>query len=185
MDPASSRQRNSQWSTRIGVVALVLLVIYLGSQSLGGALLPEGTPAPTLALPIAHGGSGELALDDLRGHVVLLEFWSTTCPPCLKTMDEIEAIAPLLLEQEVRIVGIAVAGEQREDLAHFGRQRGTTYPLVVGDDATADAYRVRILPSLYILDREGKVAKTHTGYWSREGIASAIREVVSSSSPKN
>ncbi|MCU0663032.1 MAG: TlpA family protein disulfide reductase [Myxococcota bacterium] len=185
MDEPSPKTKPSAWSTRVGLVALAALILYLGSQAMGSGLLPDGTPAPQLRFPVAHGGTGEFSLSALRGQVVVLDFWSTSCPPCIKTMEALEAVAARNRDQGLKVVGIAVGGEDREEVARFGQQLGVSYPLVVGDDAAATAYRVRILPSLYVLGRDGRVVETHVGYWDRAGIAAAVRAALNEPTPKN
>lgn len=185
MTQAPSKPKNPQWSTRVGIVALVMLVFYLGTQSLGSDLLPKGTPAPDFSLQVAYGDGSKLTLAQLQGQVVVLDFWSTSCPPCLKTMEELETVAARNKVNGVQVIGIAVGGEDREEIVQFGQQRGVSYPLAAGDDPLANAYRVRVLPTLYVLGRDGRVVESHTGYWDRVGIARAIRAALEQPSPKN
>jgi peroxiredoxin len=168
------RPRRGNKSYRIGLVLVVLLAAWLAWSLLGGSLLPEGSPAPAWTLPRADRAGESLSLSDLVGDVVVLDFWSTTCPPCLRQMEDLKLVWRRMKPRGVTVVGISTGGEPAGQIAQFGGDRGVDYPLVVDPGGTSTAYQVRTLPTLYVIDRSGRVAASHSGYWPATEIAAAV-----------
>jgi thiol-disulfide isomerase/thioredoxin len=112
-------------------------------------------PADDFALSTPDGGL--LRLSDLRGKVVFLNFWATWCPACREEMPGMER-----LYQEFRHRGFVIAAvnlqESRETVSAFMKQLGLTFPAALDrDGAVSDRYRVRFVPTTYLVSREGDV----------------------------
>ncbi|MCP4602518.1 MAG: TlpA family protein disulfide reductase [Proteobacteria bacterium] len=160
---------------RIGFILLVLIVIWFVSQLLYSPLLDEGSAAPDWKLPLAGGSGKSLELKDLYGRVVVIDFWSTTCPPCLREHEELNAISWQVEELGAIIVGIAAGGETVSEVEEFQNKRHTDFQLVVDSGTTAANYRVHSLPTLYIVNKQGKISTAHRGFWDRQSILRAVR----------
>ena len=163
------------WVTRLTVGILIIIAVSMVSNLWQGDLLPEGAPAPSWNLPLADGTSNTMGIDQLRGKVVILDFWSTTCPPCLRQIAELEALQKQMTHENVSIIGVTAGGEDLELLRNFAKDRNIRYPLVLDEGGVSDAYKVRSLPTLYIIDKQGNVAASHRGFWPRESLATAVR----------
>lgn len=174
MKTATQAHHSSQTSTRIGLLLLVALAVWLGYGYFGDSLLEAGETAPLWSLPISGRDGENLEMTDLRGKVVVLDFWSTTCAPCLRQIKELESLHRSMGDR-VAVVGVAVGGERLEELDKFDRDRNVSYPLVLGNSSMASAYEVETLPTLYILDATGRVFRGHRGFWPREEIAAAVK----------
>ena len=130
----------------------------------GGAPNPAGPnvnqPAPTFELATLD--SGALDLADLRGQVVLLNFWATWCGPCRLEMPLFED-----LQQQTgdRLKVVAVnADEPDAQVQAFVDELGLTF--TVGLDpgqAIGDLYRVRVFPTTFLIDEAGIVRVQHLG----------------------
>ncbi|MDP6453667.1 MAG: TlpA disulfide reductase family protein [SAR202 cluster bacterium] len=130
------------------------------------------TPAPTPALirstsdaSMAHDFemtlfSGEtLALSDLQGQVVVLNFWASWCPPCRWEMASFETMYQEYRDQGVIFVGVAVS-DFEEDAREFAELTGVTYPLGRDLSGISRDYRVLSLPTTVFIDTEGQIART-------------------------
>ncbi len=177
---ASTRTtRKNGIASRIGLVIIAGLVIYFGSMIWGGSLLADGSDAPLWTLPIADGSGQKLSLQDLRGKVVVLDFWSTTCPPCMKEMKELEKIWRRMKSREVVVVGVACGGETLAEVTEFGSDKNVEYQLVVDKTgAVSDTYLVRSLPTIYVIDKDGKIADSHRGFWDGTDVAKAVNRAL-------
>lgn len=173
---ASTRSaRKSSIVSRIGLVIIAGLVIYFGSMIWSGSLLKNGTDAPQWTLPIADGSGQKLSLQDLRGKIVVLDFWSTTCAPCMKEMKELDKIQHRMKSREVVVVGVASGGESLREVTEFRRRKNVEYPLVVDKTgAVSNSYQVRSLPTIYVIDKDGKIADSHQGFWDATDVAKAV-----------
>lgn len=110
---------------------------------------------------------------ELRGKIVLLEFWATWCPPCKMAIPEITALNEKTKGTDIAIVTISV-DESYETAANFIKDYGMTYTVLHDDGKLSKAYEVRSVPTTIILDKTGKVVTTHLGYMP--GYADAMLE---------
>jgi cytochrome c biogenesis protein CcmG/thiol:disulfide interchange protein DsbE len=171
-DKTTEKRKKLQY--RLGLVFLGLCVFWIITLLTGTDLLSVGTKAPEWSLVKAGEDRDKLALGDLVGKVVVLDFWSIGCPPCVREIEELEAIRGRFGSRGVEIVGIASWGESLSDLREFTRERPIGYPIVLGNTDTVNAYKATSLPTLYVIDQKGVIAAAHRGFWPRDHIADAI-----------
>jgi peroxiredoxin len=163
---------------RLGLIFLVLAAVWLYAILTAEHLLPQGQAAPDWKLEVAGHPNKTLGLEELRGKAVVLDFWSLGCPPCLEEARVLETIHRQMENRGVTVVGVAAWGESPSDVQDFKKERNLTYPMLLGTKEMVDAYKVASLPTLYIIDKEGKIAASHQGFWSRDAIARAVTKVL-------
>ncbi len=96
------------------------------------------------------------SLADLRGHVVLLNFWATWCPPCRKEMPDMEKLYQRL--QSKGFLVLAVSDEDRDTVAGFEEKQKYTFPLLLDPDRKVNnAFNVEGIPKSFLFDRDGKL----------------------------
>ncbi len=134
-------------------------------------------PAPDFTLQTADGGQVRLA--ELRGQVILLNFWATWCPPCKAEMPDLNA-----LHQEYgQTRNFIVLGINDEEAQHeveaFARRNGILFPLGLDSDGTVTGsrYGVRGLPTSIIVDRQGNIRDTWTGQISKAAMVARLGRV--------
>jgi cytochrome c biogenesis protein CcmG/thiol:disulfide interchange protein DsbE len=133
----------------------------LAAVSMVSGCAQSGGQAPDFAGEDAHGNPVRLA--DHAGKVVLVDFWMTTCVPCKTEIPWFVEFANAYRDRGLIVIGISVGGETWDEVRPFLQERGVDYPVLLGDDAVADAYRVTVLPSTFLLDRRGRIAFAHEG----------------------
>ncbi|HYQ05081.1 MAG TPA: redoxin domain-containing protein [Polyangiaceae bacterium] len=128
-----------------------------------------GMQAPEFdALETAQ-GSVEPRLAKLRGKVVVLEFWASWCGPCHLLSPVLEAWHERFTPQGVVVAG--VAAETMPVVTRSASQMGIAYPLFADPSgATTKAYRAMALPTVFVLDKGGRVRDVMVGY-SSPGLA--------------
>ena len=110
-----------------------------------------------------------LKLSDLKGKVVVLNFWASWCPPCRWEMPSFERISKEYGDKEVVFVGLALSDTLR-DARGFADSVGVTYPLALDSTGRiAAAYNVRSLPTTFFIDREGQIQRRLTSV-ANEGV---------------
>lgn len=119
---------------------------YIGAVSVGST-------APLWTLDTPEGGS--ISLEDLRGKVVILDFWATWCGPCRQVMPSLQLLHETYGEE---LVVIGVNTWESDDPAAFMVENGFTYPIVVNGDEVAQRYFVEGIPTFYVIDQNGLVA---------------------------
>ncbi len=154
----------------------VLTLLPSATSSSGG--VPVGTAAPEFTLPVyGGGGSGMIDLHALRGHPVLLNFWSESCPPCRVEMPFLQrTYTQYAAHGEFTLLGIDQA-DPKEDIAPFGKEFKITYPLLFDPgDRVNLAYGVTAIPTTYFIDSAGIVRSVFVTQLSpktmRQGLAS-------------
>jgi thiol-disulfide isomerase/thioredoxin len=135
------------------VVAVEDLVSGEGRTAVEGTAV-EGQPAPDTTFQLFDGGTA--TLDDLRGRPVLLNFWASTCAPCLEEMPAFERVHDALGD-EITVVGIDVA-EGVEPGREMLERTGVTYRQGRDPQGTMiRAYGGIQLPHTVLLDADGTV----------------------------
>lgn len=156
-------------------------VVYLGVlEARRSQLVPDGAATPSFELQRHEGGV--LKLEDLRGQVVMLDFWATWCPPC---REEMPALVKLAKEYESQGLVFLAASRDDGDMAprlvdNFMRNHLPDlkpYVVYAGDDM-AQAFQVSALPTLYFLDREGKVTDAQRGALSEDALRRRIERAL-------
>lgn len=96
------------------------------------------------------------ALKDLRGKVVLLNFWATWCPPCRKEMPDLETLNRRFAPQGLVILG--VSDEEAAKVQPFVTLQKVTYPILLDPGRKVnELFQIEGIPKTFIYDREGKI----------------------------
>lgn len=119
--------------------------------------------APDFALEDIDGKRRRLS--DLRGKVVLVNFWATWCPPCRREMPSIERLSHALKGADFAILAVNVAESLDEVFSFTGTLDPVpTFPIVFDRDSSVlKAWPVRGLPTTFILDKQGRIAYRAVG----------------------
>ncbi len=137
-------------------------------QPAGRTGLPEGT-APDFTLDRLGGGT--VTLSDLRGHVVVLDFWATWCTPCIESMPYLQSLNDRYSEQGVVVLAINQE-ESRSTVDRFINGRGYTFTVLLDTDgAVARDYGVWGIPYTVVVDQSGM---PHTVWAGPEGAEAEV-----------
>jgi thiol-disulfide isomerase/thioredoxin len=151
----------------------------------GGGMIPSRTLTEDSKAPVApeisNGtwiNSDPLTLKSLRGRVVLIEFWTFACYNCRNTLPSLEKWDTQYREKGLTIIGVHTPELDFErDLDQLRREvagLGIKYPVVTDQDySTWKAYKVEAWPTVFLLDKQGRVRWTHVG----EGYYDETEEV--------
>ncbi len=125
-----------------------------------GAVM-TGIAAPDFTLKDVDGQSVDLK--SYRGKVVLVDFWATWCPPCQEEMPQLEKMHRELREKGLVVLGLDV-GESAETVRDFAREHHYTFTLLLGaEPEIAAKYHVDGYPTVFMVDRAGKIAGRFSG----------------------
>lgn len=126
-------------------------------------LIKDGMVAPDFEVEMFDGSKVKLA--DLKGKVVLLNFWATWCPPCRAELTRVEKDIIEKFKGEPFVFLPVSRGEKKETVAAFREKMGYTFPMGLDTDQSVyKKYAVTYIPRNFLIDKKGKVVKASVGY---------------------
>ena len=118
-------------------------------------------------------------LEDLRGQVVVLDFWATYCPPCREEIPHLVRLQKQYGPKGFKIIGLNVGGEEdKPKVPEFVKQYGIQYQLAEPDDETVRLFLAQddSIPQTFVLDRRGRLVRHFVGYDSE--VASELEQAI-------
>ena len=121
----------------------------------------RGQPAPTLIVETIHGE--RIDLRSLRGKRVVLDFWATWCKPCIEAIPDLNRLAR---EWGPDVVVVGITYEDRAHVAPFAREKKMEYRVAAtgGDDLPAPFGEIDTWPTVFFIDRDGRIQSVLEGY---------------------
>lgn len=155
--------------------ALILLVPMLfGCGGEGNDSPVENNRKPAVSFTLTALDGREYSLESVRGNVVLLDFWATWCPPCKKEIPKLISIWEKYRQKDFVLWGIGI--DKPTALRSWSQEFGIPYPVLIGTRSTQSDYRVKAIPTVFIVDKSGRIAARFQGY--REGVETQIEEEI-------
>ena len=170
----------SLWNEKVlypaGAVALLGTIV-------GLQYCPMARPmAQDFTLPVVteggRAGPDRMSLGNLRGKVVLLDFWATWCRPCAITTPSLVRLSHRFRARGLVVIGVNVDQDGPDAVPYFVRRYGVDYPVVYDDGNVSQRYNVRGLPTVVLIDRTGHIRRVHTGIAGEQELASQIEELL-------
>ncbi len=139
---------------------------------------PENrTMAPDFTLNDSNGKA--VRLSELRGDVVLLNFWATWCAPCRVEIPMFIGLQQAYRDRNLVVLGVALDEEGWSVVRPYADAKKINYPVVVGDDRVSDLFGgLKAVPTTFIIDRQGRVAATHVGLCQKSEYEGDIKAVL-------
>lgn len=156
-------------------LAGLLLILFSGFA--GPFSATAGTPAKDFSLP---GIKDEIRLSDYRGKVVLLDFWASWCGPCRESFPWMNTMRERYEKQGLTIVAVNL-DKDRGLADRFVDETQATFALAFDPSGkTAEDYDVEVMPSSYLIDRDGNVVSRHRGFHRGDtsDMEAAIQELL-------
>lgn len=153
----------------------VLTATALAAQT---AVQPKVGDVPPSNLGSAHEGGQPIDLGQYRGKVVIVTFWASWCGPCRKELPVLGHFQKVIGHDALEVIAINLKEPRRDFLGVLRANRNLDLTYVHdAKGVISDQYGVEVLPNMFVIDREGKVAHVHRGY-SEKMLPSFIEEIM-------
>ncbi len=159
--------------SKLILTAVTLMLIAAQAQAIS-----ESTPAPDFTLKSNSGKN--IKLSELRGQVVMINFWASWCGPCRQEMPILNQLYQRYEPMGFTLLGVNV----EEDSAAANkvlREIPVDFPVLYDNkNQVSETYQVRAMPSTILIDRDGKVRYLHKGYKPgyEEDYQKQVRELI-------
>ena len=168
------------------MLAVTIACAALGAGYLTSIWVQKPVPSQDAAevllattLPDLHGERQALA--QWKGKVLVVNFWATWCPPCLKEIPEFIRMQDEFGDRNVQFVGIAI--DDRQKVADFAAKLGINYPVLMAEIegislSRQAGNRLGGLPFTVIIDRQGRTAKVELGTLDEKKLVPILRALL-------
>jgi peroxiredoxin len=134
--------------------------------ALAGALamlLSQKPAAPQMVFTALNGET--ISLESLRGKVVLVNFWATSCPGCIKEMPDLVKTWQKYHSRGLETIAVAMSYDTPEYVRQFAEKNNVPFTVALDTDgAVAQAFgNVRVTPTTLVIDKQGQIAQQYVG----------------------
>ena len=138
----------------------------------------EGEKAPDFSL--LNLSQEKVRLSDYQGKVIILDFWATRCPPCVKEIPHFVELQREWADKGVQIIGTSLDRQgELNMLKAFVKEYEINYPILLYDEITLKKYSpIKFIPTTFVIDKEGKIYKKYIGYREKKIFEEDIKKLV-------
>jgi peroxiredoxin len=144
------------------ILAFTVSVLMILNINMAEAAVSKGKPAPDFALRSMAGEN--LRLSELRGKVVMVNFWATWCAPCRKEMPLLNDLYKKHKQSGFVLLGVNIDNNPKK-AEKMAKKLGVSFPVLFDSKKTvSESYGVSAMPFTVIIDKSGSVKHVHKGY---------------------
>jgi thiol-disulfide isomerase/thioredoxin len=138
-------------------------------------LLPKDTIAPNWSLISLKDKT--INLSDYKGELVLVDFFYKSCYPCMLALPALQNLHEKYNNKGLKVIGIdPYDTKEKDDIDNFLAKRGVTYTVLLGGKDVAKEYHVSGYPTMYLIDKNGKIILSQVGYG--EGVEEELEKII-------
>ncbi|MDE7078258.1 MAG: TlpA family protein disulfide reductase [Alistipes sp.] len=172
----ATKKSNKQLAILLALIAAIVAALLLlpgcggrtsrkaaDAEADASALVKAGDMAPDFTVEMFDGS--RLTLSDLRGKVVLLNFWATWCPPCRQELARVQTdVLDRFVGEDFFFLPVA-RGENRETVGAFRQKQGYLFPMGLDPEQSIyGRYASNYIPRNFLIGRDGRIVLASVGY---------------------
>lgn len=159
----------------ITIIAMLSCVFAVNAQNLS---IKKGVAAPDFSVKMIDGT--EVSLSTLKGKTVLLHFWATWCPPCVRELPHIADMA-IKYSNDITVLTISAGEDKNTVLKFLESKNGNLSSLISGYDDNgliSSKYNVSAIPYTIFINKDGIVSDLNIGAYTPEKLENAIKNSI-------
>jgi peroxiredoxin len=120
----------------------------------------------------------EIRMQDLRGKIVLVNFWATTCPGCIQEMPELIETYNRYRDRGFEVVAVAMAYDPPSQVANYTRKNDLPFPVALDlqGEIAAAFNDVKLTPTAYVVDQQGRIVRNVVGILDFKALHAVLDE---------
>jgi thiol-disulfide isomerase/thioredoxin len=139
----------------------------------------EERQMPSFNLPSPFSEVSSISSDSLKGKVLLVSFFSSWCQSCLEEIPLLNKLQNKFSDQGFVLIAIAIDQENKVGLKNLIQKRKINYPVLLAEEATRkDFGGISILPTMFLVNREGIILKKYFGHIDHESLVQGIKQTL-------
>ena len=163
-----------------GIIFLFLILLIFSCSKQDKAELSTdliAKPAPYFILPDINGKM--INFNDFKGEILILNFWATWCPPCREEIPNFQDLYALHKGKGLEIIGISIDQGGIMAVKPFVEANKISYTILIGSEEVTNAYGGIIgIPTTFVIDRKGNIARKYVGYVDKEVLEEDIKKLM-------
>lgn len=160
--------------TNLKIISIVFAATLFLAVVVAAGQAGQGENAPAWELKNVDGQT--VRSSDFKGKVVVLDFWATWCGPCRAEIPGLIALQKQYSKQGLVVIGVSVDEAGAGVVKSFAQKLGMDYPVLLGDEKIEAAFGgIDAIPATFIIDRQGRVVKTHVGLTDQDEFEKEIK----------
>lgn len=136
----------------------------------------ERKPAPNFSLTDAK--DAKISLSDFKGKVVLVNFWATWCHGCKQGIPWYMEFAGKYKDSGLAVIGISMDDDGWKAVKPYMEEKKLNYTIVIGNNSLADQYGLDSMPLSVLIDRDGRIADSHSGVVDKDSWEQEIQKLL-------
>jgi len=154
------------------------IFVLAGVLAVGGnAQTKAPQQAKDFALKTVTGST--IKLSNLKGKVVLLNFWATWCGPCRAEIPDFSALYEEYKSKGFEIVGVSLDDDGWDSVTPFVKKYKIPYPIVLGNGKVVDEYGgFEFIPTTFLIDKKGNIVDKHVGMMNRAQLEKKLKDLL-------
>ena len=169
-------------------VAISLVGVFIAGRASTGAgqplaravLQPAAARKPAFDFALSDVSGKTVKLTDYRGKVVLLDFWATWCHGCKEEIPWFSEFQRTYGGKDFAVVGVSLDDGGWNVVKPFLTHANISYQILLGDNPTAQKYRIQSMPDTFLIDKKGRVAAAYTaGVVDKADVEANIKAILS------
>ncbi len=188
LTPEAERRRDRETMLALSLLLALALMVPLARPFAAPArtVAVTGAEAAALTSDVAPDFTAQtldgqsVRLSDYRGNIVLLNFWATWCPPCVRETPRLVQVAEQFKDQGLVVLGVNTTyQDDLNKVRQFVGDQDIGYQVLLDPEGTVgEKYPARLMPTTYLIDRDGKIVHTKVGEVDAATRVEQVRRVL-------